>query len=63
MLLIVVVSLFTVAPAAEAVKPYIWQPSWIRTLDQGEIKRPWYKSIKFWFALYAAWCYIYWRFW
>lgn len=64
MLLIVVVSLFTVAPSAEAVKPYIWQPSWIRTLDKGEIKRPWYKSIKFWFALYAiAWCYIYWRFW
>ncbi|MGV8878084.1 MAG: SLC5 family protein [Sphingobacteriaceae bacterium] len=64
MLLIVVVSLFTEAPSAEAVKPYIWQPSWVRTLDEGAIKRPWYKSIKFWFALYAlAWCYIYWRFW
>jgi len=64
MLLIVVVSLMTTAPAYEQIKPLIWQSSWLQSGDDGEIKRPWYKGIKFWFALYAiAWCYIYWRFW
>jgi SSS family solute:Na+ symporter len=63
MLLIVLVSLYTTPPAPEAIKPFIWQTSWLSTFDDN-VKRPWYKSIKLWFALYAlAWCYIYWRFW
>ncbi|CAL1517765.1 sodium:solute symporter family transporter [Chitinophaga sp. MM2321] len=64
MLLIVGVSLATPAPAFEQVKPFIWHSTWLRALDDDPIKRPWWKSIKFWLALYAlAWCYIYWRFW
>ena len=64
MLLIVFVSLRTPAPPPEQVKPFIWQFSWLRDIDDGEIKRPWWKGVKFWLALYAlAWCYIYWRFW
>ena len=63
MLLIVVVSLRTAPPSEDQTKPFIWKRSWLGSLDDGE-KRPWWKQIKLWLALYAlAWCYIYWRFW
>jgi len=62
--LIVVVSVFTTAPQPEQIKPFIWNITWLRTWGEGEVKRPWYQSLKLWLALYAlAWCYIYWRFW
>lgn len=64
MLLIMVVSLNSAPPADEQVKPFLWRMSWIRTLEEGAKKRPWWQSIKLWLILYAiAWCYIYWRFW
>jgi len=63
MLLIMIVSLYTAPPTADQVKSFVWRPSWLRTLDDG-VRRPWYKRVAFWAALYAlAWCYIYWRFW
>ncbi|HEY8958146.1 sodium:solute symporter family transporter, partial [Chitinophaga sp.] len=62
--LIAVVSVFTTAPQPEQIKPFIWNITWLRTWGEGEVKRPWYQSLKLWLALYAlAWCYIYWRFW
>ena len=64
MLLIAVVSLNSAPPTDEQVKPFLWRMSWIRTLEEGAKKRPWWQSIKLWLILYAiAWCYIYWRFW
>ena len=64
MLLIVIVSLNTEAPSAEQVKPFIWKLSWLRVLDDKDVKRPWWKGVKLWVALYAlAWIYVYWRFW
>lgn len=64
MLLIVFVSLRTPAPLPEQVKPFTWNLSWLRTLDDDTVKRPWWKGVRFWLTLYAlAWCYIYWRFW
>ena len=64
MLLIAVVSLNSAPPTDEQVKPFLWRMSWIRTLEEGTKKRPWWQSIKLWLILYAiAWCYIYWRFW
>src|SRR5690606_28882869 len=63
MLLVVMVSLYTNPPTTEQVKSFIWRPSWLLTLNDG-VKRPWWKRVTFWAALYAlAWCYIYWRFW
>lgn len=63
MLLIIVVSLYSVPPTDEQVKPFLWNPSWLSTFENKE-QRPWWQSIKLWLALYAlAWCYIYWRFW
>lgn len=63
MLLIVVVSLRTAPPSEDQTKPFIWQQSWLRSLDDGQ-KRPWWKKIGFWIVLYAfVWFYIYWRFW
>lgn len=64
MLLIVIVSLNTARPDPVSIEPYIWKPSWLRSTEVNEVKRPWWQSVKFWFILYAlAWCYIYWRFW
>lgn len=61
---IAVVSVYTNAPLPEQVKPFTWNIAWLRTWGAGEVKRPWYQSLKLWLALYAvAWCYIYWRFW
>jgi transporter, SSS family len=62
-LLIIIVSLRSPAPSREQVQPFIWRSSWLGELDDG-IKRPWWKHIKVWVALYAlAWCYIYWKYW
>jgi SSS family solute:Na+ symporter len=62
-LLIIAVSLRTPAPAYDQVKPFIWKPSWLLTLNDG-VKRPWWKQVKFWAILYAlVWFYVYWRFW
>jgi SSS family solute:Na+ symporter len=59
MALIAIVSVYTTAPLPEQVKPFIWNISWLRTLGDGEIKRPWYQSLKLWLALYAlAWLYL-----
>jgi SSS family solute:Na+ symporter len=62
-ILIIFVSLHSEQPTIAQTKPYTWRPSWLQTLDDG-IKRPWYKQVKYWFALYAfAWCFVYWLFW
>ena len=62
-LLIIYVSLRSEQPTIEQTKLYTWRPSWLHSLDDG-IKRPWYKQVKYWFALYAvAWCFVYWLFW
>jgi len=64
MLLIAIVSLYTPAAAPEQVKPFVWKLSWLRELNDGEVKHPWYKQVRFWLSLYAlAWFYIYRRFW
>ncbi|MGN6618989.1 MAG: SLC5 family protein [Ilyomonas sp.] len=64
MLLIAIVSVNSTPPAPEQVRPFIWKWSWIKSLDDQSAKRPWWKQIKLWLALYTlAWCYIYWRFW
>jgi SSS family solute:Na+ symporter len=40
-----------------------WRPELLTQLGRGE-QRPWFKQVKFWFALYAIlWVAIYWRFW
>jgi SSS family solute:Na+ symporter len=63
-LLVVLVSLSTAAPPLEKVEPFHWKPAWLRSFDDGENRRPWWKQVKIWFAIYATiWCYIYWRFW
>lgn len=62
-LLIVFVSLRTAPPTAEQVKPFLWQPSWLREIDSEE-RKPWWKKVWFWLVLYAlAWCSVYWLFW
>ena len=64
MILIVLVSLYTTPPTEEQSRPFTWRLSWLKSLEDKDIKRPWYKSIALWLSLYAfAWCYIYWRFW
>jgi SSS family solute:Na+ symporter len=62
-LLIIVVSLRSEPPQESQIDAYVWKPSWVKQLDDGK-RRPWYRQVKFWFALYAlAWFFIYWRFW
>ncbi|MBS1751548.1 MAG: sodium/solute symporter [Bacteroidetes bacterium] len=64
MLLIAFVSLFTRPPTPNQIKPFLWKWSWVTELNDSSVKRPWWKQIKLWLALYAlAWCYIYWKFW
>lgn len=64
MLLIVVVSLRTTPPVLAEIDRFLWKWSWVQNMDDKAARRPWWKQIKLWFALYAlAWCYIYWRFW
>ncbi|GEP97551.1 SLC5 family protein [Chitinophaga cymbidii] len=63
-LLIAVVSLMTPAPPAAQAEPFLWKLAWIRSLNDDDKDRPWFRKIKFWLLIYAlAWCYIYWRFW
>ena len=48
---------------AERVEPLLWTPSALTQFDDGR-QRPWYQSLKLWFAIFAAvWIYLYWRFW
>lgn len=62
-ILIIIVSLLKPSANYEAAKPFVWQSSWLKTLDDG-IKRPWYKRTAFWLILYAIASFIvYWRFW
>jgi solute:Na+ symporter, SSS family len=64
MLLIVAVSLCTAPPSPKQVDPFLWRPGWLSAYDEGGAKRPWWRQVKVWFAIYAlAWCFIYWRFW
>ncbi len=64
MILIVIVSLYTTPPTEEQARPFTWRISWLKSLEDTGVKRPWYKSVGFWLTMYAfAWCYIYWRFW
>ena len=59
----VVFSLMTAPPPESQWKPFLWRPSMLRQYSDGE-KIPWYKTITFWYFMYAAiWFYIYWRFW
>lgn len=60
---IALVSLRFPAPPEAAWRPFQWSPRLLRELDFGP-DLPWYKTIRFWFALYAAsWLYLYWYFW
>ena len=60
---IVVVSLLTPPPPEEKWKPFLWSPKLLSTYDEG-IERPWYKTVKLWFGIYAAlWFGVYWYFW
>ncbi|WP_343702577.1 sodium/solute symporter [Chitinophaga sp.] len=64
MLLIMAVSLLTPAPPETQVTPFLWKLAWLRSLNEEDKSRPWFRKIKFWLLVYAlAWCYIYWRFW
>ena len=63
MLGVVAVSLLTPAPSDGQCELFHWQPGILFHLDGG-MKRPWYQSLRLWFAIYASiWCYLYWRFW
>lgn len=58
---IVVVSLATPAPSPEQCDPFLWRPSLLRGLQDGE-RQPWYRSLTLWFTVYAAvWICLYWR--
>jgi SSS family solute:Na+ symporter len=60
---IALVSLRFPAPPEEAWRPFQWTPNLLRRLDFGK-DLPWYKTIRFWFAIYAAiWLFLYWKFW
>lgn len=57
------VSLATAPPPLGQRQPLLWSASLLRNYDEG-ITRPWIKSVKLWFALYAClWVVLYWRFW
>ncbi len=59
----VAVTLATPAPKPEVWKPFLWSPRQLSELDEG-IRRPWYQSVKLWFAVFAVvWVLAYWRFW
>jgi solute:Na+ symporter, SSS family len=59
----VAVALATPPPPRERWEPFVWRPAMLAEYDEG-IARPWYRSLKLWFAVYAAiWLYLYWRFW
>ncbi len=63
MVLVGVVSVFTAAPDPARVSTYVWSPRLLAQYDEG-VSRPWYKQVKFWFALWAlVWFGIYYRFW
>jgi SSS family solute:Na+ symporter len=60
---VVAVSLLTPAPQPACWEPFWWRPSLLAHYDEGVV-RPWYKSLKLWFGVYALiWFYLYYRFW
>lgn len=60
---IAIVSLRFPAPPEESWRPFRWSPRLLTDLDFGT-RVPWYRTIRFWFGVYAAiWFYLYWRFW
>ena len=64
MLLVAIVSVSTVPPTSEQVQPFLWRAGWLSALGDGARPRPWWQSVRLWFAVYAlAWGYVYWRFW
>ena len=60
---VVVVSLLTPPPDPSKWEPFLWRPQLLTQYDEG-FRRPWYKSLKLWYGLFAAiWLFLYWRFW
>lgn len=60
---IAVVSLRFPPPSEDAWRPFRWTPRLLRDLDFGPAL-PWYKTIRFWFAVYGAiWLFLYIKFW
>lgn len=63
MLLIAIVALCTPPATPEQYGPFLWHPSLLRLATDGP-PRPWWQSLKLWFALYAVlWVGVYWWFW
>lgn len=49
---------------AEDVHRRCWQPDLLLQYETSNEPRPWYKTLKLWFGIYAAiWFYLDWRFW
>src|SRR5690606_12950738 len=60
---IALVSLAYPPPPETSWRPFRWTPKLLQDLDFGP-PLPWYKTIRFWFGVYAAiWCFLYWHFW
>lgn len=61
-ILIILVSLRSEPLPVVQTKPYTWNLSWLKVLDDGA-ERPWYQHVKWWFILYAiTWGIVYWTF-
>lgn len=59
----IIVSLRYPPPPAERWEPFNWSPDLLFRLADAPA-RPWYKSLKLWFTIYAViWFYLYWRYW
>ena len=60
---IALVSLCFPPPPETSWRPFKWSPRLLTELDFGK-NLPWYKTIRFWFGLYAViWLFLYWYFW
>lgn len=60
---LVVVSLLTPAPAEDHWEPFLWRPALLTGHLETE-RRPWYASLMLWYAIFTIlWLYIYWHFW
>jgi len=59
----VIVSLATAPPPRALWEPFQWSPS-LLSLSSDGARRPWYKRLMLWYAIYAAiWFSLYWRYW